>query len=78
MLHYYDREYFMIRMMQMIEMGQIVSVEGSMATVKIRRGISCGSCTACGMAKDQSEISFRIANDLNAQIGTGRRLESKS
>ena len=55
MLHYYDREYFTIRMMQMIMGG--VSVEGSMATVKIRRGISCGSCTACGI-KDQSEISF--------------------
>jgi sigma-E factor negative regulatory protein RseC len=62
----------------MIEMGQIVSVEGSMATVKIRRGISCGSCTACGMAKDQSEISFRIANDLNAQIGDWVELELES
>lgn len=78
MLHYYDREYFTIRMMQMIEMGQIVSVEGSMATVKIRRGISCDSCTACGMAKDQSEISFRIANDLNAQIGDWVELELES
>ena len=65
-------------MMSMIEMGQIVNVEDSIATVKIRRGASCGSCTACGMAKDQSEISFRIVNDLNAQTGDWVELELES
>lgn len=62
----------------MKEMGQIVHVEDSIATVKIRRGVSCGSCTACGMSKDQSEISFSIANDLDAQLGDWVELDLES
>lgn len=62
----------------MKEMGQIVHVESEVATVRIQRRASCGSCTACGMAKGQNEMYLKVANDLDAKLGDWVELDLKS
>lgn len=56
-------------MVQMKEIGEITDVDRGVATVRIQRNPSCGSCTACGMGKNQKEMFLKVSNDLGAGLG---------
>ncbi|NLJ40334.1 MAG: SoxR reducing system RseC family protein [Clostridiales bacterium] len=62
----------------MKEFGQVTDIDNRVATVKIRRNANCGSCTACGMGKDQNEKTFTINNDLGATPGDWVELDLDS
>jgi len=60
------------------EIGKVADIKDKTAIIKIQRKSSCGSCTACGMKKDQNEILIPVANDLGARLGDWVELELKS
>lgn len=60
------------------EIGKVADIKDKTAIIKIQRKSSCGSCTACGMKKDQNEILIPVANDLGAKLGDWVELELKS
>ncbi|NLI60532.1 MAG: SoxR reducing system RseC family protein [Clostridiales bacterium] len=62
----------------MREFGEITGIKDRIATVKIRRKSSCGSCTACGMKENQNEVMLEVSNDLDANLGDWVELELKS
>lgn len=62
----------------MREIGKVADIKDNTAIIKIQRRSSCGSCTACGMKKDQNEILIPVANDLGARLGDWVELELKS
>ena len=62
----------------MKEIGKVTDIKDKIATIKIKRSSSCGSCTACGMRKDQNEMSLTVSNDLGANLGDWVELELQS
>ena len=55
----------------MREFGEITGIKDRIATVKIRRKSSCGSCTACGMKENQNEVMLEVSNDQTLILGIG-------
>ncbi len=53
----------------MKEVGKITEINDKVATIRIQRKASCGSCTACGMGKNQDEMFLKVPNVLNAGLG---------
>ena len=53
----------------MIEPGIVTKIEGQTAYVLFKRTSACGSCKACGMLKDMSEIIVDVPNSLGAKEG---------
>ena len=51
----------------MIEPGIVTKIEGQTAYVLFKRTSACGSCKACGMLKDMSEIIVDVPNSLGAK-----------
>jgi sigma-E factor negative regulatory protein RseC len=60
------------------EIGKVADIKDNTAIIKIQRRSSCGSCTACGMRKDQNEILLPVSNDLGAKLGDWVELELQS
>ena len=53
----------------MNEFGQVVKINGNIASVKFIRSSACGKCTACGMSANQQEIMINVINTNSASIG---------
>lgn len=62
----------------MKELGKVTDIKDRVATVKIQRSSSCGSCTACGMAKNQDEMLLTVSNELGAKLGDWVELDLES
>lgn len=62
----------------MREVGEVIDIKDRIATIKIKRTSSCGSCTACGMAKNQDEILLKVSNQLDANPGDLVELDLES
>lgn len=62
----------------MKELARVTDIKGRVATVKIQRSSSCGSCTACGMSKDQKEMFLTVSNDIGAKLGDWVELDLQS
>lgn len=64
----------------MIEKGQIINTNDSMATVRIRRHSLCSKCTnKCGLARQGShevdEIEVEVDNEIGARVGNQVKIE---
>ncbi len=53
----------------MIEKGEVVGTEGKLAFVKFMRTSACGNCTACGMAKDEKDVTVQVWNSTDVKKG---------
>lgn len=53
----------------MRQCGQVTALEGDYAKVIMKRHSSCGSCNACKMGQENSEMEIRVKNNVNAQVG---------
>lgn len=51
----------------MKELGQVISLDGKNAIVRVNRSSACGTCNACGMGCDDKKfIDLTVLNTVNA------------
>ena len=53
----------------MLERGIVKAIEGDRLIVTFKRSSACGSCKACGMLKDMSEVDVDVENTQGAAVG---------
>lgn len=53
----------------MVEKGEVVGTQGKLAFVKFIRTSACGNCTACGMSKDEKEVTVEVWNSKGVKKG---------
>ncbi len=53
----------------MYRVGEVVSIKGKMAQVKLMRHSACGNCKACKIGDDDGSVYSDVYNELNAKEG---------
>lgn len=62
----------------MKEVGQVVLLEDSIATVRFERSSACKDCGACMMSESQKEMLLKVSNTLNAKENEWVKVELES
>lgn len=62
----------------MNEVGQIVALDGRLATVRFERSSACAKCGKCMMSESQSEMLLTIKNTLHGKVGDWVEVEMAS
>lgn len=52
----------------MIESGEVIEIEGSIAKIKFTRTSACGKCKICGFKEGDSEVVIETENTLGAKV----------
>ncbi len=53
----------------MTEIGQVVKIKGSKATVEFDRKSACDSCHMCAVTKDGMKVKTVLKNSLDVNVG---------
>ncbi len=53
----------------MLEKGEIIKLDGNMATVRFERKGYCDTCQTCKVTKDGAHTQTEIKNTLNVNVG---------